>query len=210
VRADEKEGAVRHEAKAKRIRVDSRAGDHSERSAGSSEPRDSAEPYADTAVDSVLRTLLRLYELCELLDVDDDALSPEQSTRTLFQRKVLSRLRRIGCLAPLIRQRTEELEAQAQANASADNWGYEEQVRVPVCHGGGRSVSSDNERGRVDTAGNIVPEPPRVQRLVTVRVTGVGAVASSRDDMWDHDPRSVLKRQLIALLDRPRDESGLL
>jgi hypothetical protein len=35
---------------------------------------------------------------------------------------------------------------------------------------------------------------------VTTIITGIGAVASSRDDLWDHDPRAVRKRQLLRRL----------
>mmetsp|Transcript_34681 Transcript_34681/g.33025 ORF Transcript_34681/g.33025 Transcript_34681/m.33025 type:complete len:842 (-) Transcript_34681:42-2567(-) len=151
------------------------------------------------------KVLLQMYELCEVLDIEDDRLSIEEKTQEVFQRKYIGPIRLLTCLASSIRNRSNELERQACQNRSTQWEG--DDIEFTYMRERGREGPFDIHRDqKVDTCIPIDKLAPpskhystnkNQKELLTTHVVKIQAISSDIPYHADFDPGSIRRRQLV-------------
>lgn len=162
--------------------------------------------YHETAT-----VLLRFYDLCEVLNVDDDSCSSEQETRLLFADKYLRRLRSIGALTAHTRQRSRDIQRLAAQNARADWDDDDERAREPVLESVVRTVDTEHARktrrvdghtydmstGATGATRAVIVGYDSTRFSGTTHVVRAPALTTDGDFYADIDPSVIRRRQLI-------------
>ena len=150
-----------------------------------------------------VKLLLQLYDLCEVLDVEDDLLSVEKSTQAVFKRRYIHFLCSLPCLASSIRLRNNALNVQASKNRSNQWDGDDIHFSYTRQRGCAREGPFDPRR---DTKINFADQIQEDQRTgfetssdfeITTHVLKVSAISSSETFHADFDPKAIRRRQLI-------------
>ena len=145
--------------------------------------------------------LMQLYDLCEVLDVEDDLMSQEQSTQIIFKRRYLHPLCALPCLASSIRSRNSELDNQASRNRS-NQWEGDD-IHFSYTRNSNREGPFDHRRDRrMVSSGCIGEEHLRyysksTPNEFTTHVLKVNAISSSEIFHADFDPKAIRRRQFI-------------
>ena len=150
-----------------------------------------------------VETLLQLYDLCEVLDVEDDLLSPERSTQAVFKRRYLHFLCSLPCLASSIRVRNNALNVQASKNRSNKWDGDDIHFSYTRQRGCAREGPFDPRRDKKINFLDHIQEDQRTvfenssDLEITTHVLKVSAISSSESFHADFDPKAIRRRQLI-------------
>ena len=145
--------------------------------------------------------LMQLYDLCEVLDVEDDLMSQEQSTQIIFKRRYLHPLCALPCLASSIRTRNSELDNQASRNRS-NQWDGDD-IHFSYTRDSNREGPFDPRRDRrMGPSGCISEEHLKcysksTPNEFTTHVLKVNAISSSEIFHADFDPKAIRRRQFI-------------
>ena len=158
--------------------------------------------------DSV-KVLLNLYDLCEVLDVEDDLLSIEKSTQTVFKRRYMHFLCSLPSLASSIRTRNSDLDVQAFRNRSNQWEGDDIHFSYSRDIGSCREGPFDPRRDRkIGSSGCIGDDQHLRDRdnssssrgsALTTHVLKVSAISSSEIFHLDFDPKSIRRKQVMGL-----------
>lgn len=156
--------------------------------------------------DSV-NVLLNLYDLCEVLDVEDDLLSSEKSTQTVFKRRYMHFLCSLPSLASSIRTRNSELDVQAFRNRSNQWEGDDIHFSYSRDIGSCREGPFDPRRDRKIGPSGCIGDDQHLRDFstrsrgseLTTHVLKVSAISSSEIFHLDFDPKSIRRKQLMGL-----------
>ena len=149
--------------------------------------------------------LLQFYDLCEVMDVEDDLMSSEKRTQSIFKRRYIHPLCALPCLAASIRTRNRDLDGQAYQNRSSHWEG--DNIHFSYTRDSTRDGPFDPRRDREsappgrlgeDCPAYSLPHAP-YSCMVTTHVLKVDAISSSESFHADFDPKSLRRRQLIEL-----------
>jgi hypothetical protein len=159
-------------------------------------------------IDSI-RVLLNLYDLCEVLDVEDDLLSREKSTQTVFKRRYMHFLCSLPSLASSIRTRNSDLDVQAFRNRSSQWEGDDIHFSYSRDIGSCREGPFDPRRDRKIGPSGCIGDGQHLRdrgyssagrgSALTTHVLKVSAISSSEIFHLDFDPKSIRRKQLIGL-----------
>ena len=145
--------------------------------------------------------LMQLYDLCEVLDVEDDLISQEQSTQIIFKRRYLHPLCALPCLASSIRSRNSELDNQASRNRS-NQWEGDD-IHFSYTRDSNREGPFDHRRDRKMVSSGCIGEEhlryysKSTPNELTTHVLKVNAISSSEIFHADFDPKAIRRRQFI-------------
>jgi hypothetical protein len=158
--------------------------------------------------DSV-KVLLNLYDLCEVLDVEDDLLSSEKSTQTVFKRRYMHFLCSLPSLASSIRTRNSDLDVQAFRNRSNQWEGDDIHFSYSRDIGSCREGPFDPRRDRKIGPSGCIGDDQHLRdtdyssagrgSALTTHVLKVSAISSSEIFHLDFDPKSIRRKQLMGL-----------
>lgn len=150
-----------------------------------------------------VKILLQLYDLCEVLDVEDDLLSPEKSTQAVFKRRYIHFLCSLPCLASSIRVRNNALNVQASKNRSNQWDGDDIHFSYTRQRGCAMEGPFDPMRDKKINFSDHIQEDLRTgfeassDFEITTHVLKVSAISSSETFHADFDPKAIRRRQLI-------------
>lgn len=161
--------------------------------------------FTTTHRNESVKVLLDLYDLCEVLDVEDDLLSIEKSTQTVFKRRYMHFLCSLSSLAPSIRTRNSDLDVQAFRNRSnqweGDDIHFSYTRDIGCCREGPFDPHRDRKIGPSGRIGDDqhVSNYTSMNSALTTHVLKVSAISSSEIFHLDFDPKSIRRKQLMGL-----------
>ena len=145
--------------------------------------------------------LMQLYDLCEVLDVEDDLISQEKSTQVIFKRRYIHPLCALSCLASSIRTRNSDLNDQAYRNRS-NQWEGDD-IHFSYTRDNNREGPFDPRRDRKMGPSGCIGEchlkyyAKTTPNEFTTHVLKVNAISSSETFHADFDPKIIRRRQFI-------------